>query len=76
MQIHGTDAIMTTPPRRGRPPTGRKETLQVSIEPEDMQVIDDAGATLGQTRSEIGRALIKGEMTWAEVVKAAKKGRR
>ena len=73
MQIHET--IM--PPRRGRPPTGiRKEVVQVPLDPDDAELLDKAASAMGRTKAELGRALFKGEVTWDEVTKAARKGKR
>ncbi len=69
---------MATPPRgRGRPPTGqRKEVVGVPMAPDDIEILDAGSAALGKGKAEVMRALVKGEMTWAELVKAAKKGKR
>lgn len=78
MQMHHESPAMTQPPpRRGRPPTGvRKERLQVPLEPADYTTIIVAAGVRGETQAELGRALIKGEVTWAEVERAARKGRK
>jgi hypothetical protein len=79
MQIHESDADMAEPPRRprGRPSTGvRKARVQALLDVEDVETIEAAAATLDKSVAELGRVLIKGEMAWADVVKAAKKGRR
>lgn len=77
MQMHHQEAYEMSQPRRGRPPTGiRKERLQVMLEPADYETVVAAAAVLGETQAEIGRQLVKGELTWAEVVRVARKGRR
>ena len=61
----------------GRPPTGiRKEVLQAPLDPDDADLLDKAAAELGRTKADLGRALIKGEMGWGDISKAAKKGKR
>jgi hypothetical protein len=76
MQMH-QEGIDMSQPRRGRPPTGmRKERLQIMLDPDDYQAVVDATATLGETQAEIGRKLVKGEIAWADVVRAAKKARK
>jgi hypothetical protein len=73
MQIHE----YAMPPRRGRPPTGtRKEVVQVPLDPDDAETLDGAAEALGRSRADVARALIKGEMTWVDVAKAARKGKR
>ena len=73
MQIHEN----AMPSRRGRPPTGsRKEVVQVPLDPGDAKMLDDAAEALGRSKADVARALIKGEMTWLDVAKASKKGRR
>lgn len=69
---------MANPPRgRGRPPTGqRKEVVGVPLAPDDVETLEAGAAALGIAKAEAARALMKGEMTWAELAKAAKKGRR
>jgi hypothetical protein len=63
--------------RRGRPPTGvRKAVVQVPLDPDDAQMLDDAAEVMGRARADVGRALIKGEMAWADVVKASRKVRK
>ena len=65
------------PTLRGRPPTGnRKEVVQVPLDPDDAETLSTAAEALGRSRADVARALIKGEMTWADVAKASKKGRR
>lgn len=60
--------------RRGRPPTGiRKAVVQVPLDPSDVETLDAAAEVLGKAKAEVGRALMKGEMTWADVVKVARK---
>jgi len=64
-------------PRRGRPPTGiRKARVQALLDAEDVETIEAAALVLEKSVAELGRELIKGEMVWADVVKAAKKARR
>jgi hypothetical protein len=76
MQMHGPD-MTDTPPRRGRPPTGiRKTRVQVMLDPGDAEALEAAAVASGKPIAEIGRALIKGEMTWGDVTKAARKGAR
>ena len=73
MQIHEN----AMPSRRGRPPTGiRKEVVQVPLDPGDAKMLDDAAEALGRSKADVARALIKGEMSWAEVAKAARRGTR
>lgn len=73
MQIHEN----TMPPRRGRPPTGfRKEVVQVPLDPDDAETLDGAAEALGRSKADVARALIKGEMTWVDVAKVARKGKR
>jgi len=68
---------MSQQPRRGRPPTGiRKERLQIMLDPDDYQAVIDAATTLGETQAELGRQLVKGEVAWADVLKAAKKAKK
>ena len=69
---------MASPPRgRGRPPTRqRKEVVGVPLAPDDVETLEAGAAALGIAKAEAARALIKGEMAWAEIVKAARKGRR
>lgn len=68
---------MTETPRRGRPPTGtRKEVVQVPLEADDAAILDRAAQTLGRTKAELGRLLIKGELAWPQVAAAAKKARK
>ena len=65
------------PPRRGRPPTGnRKEVVQVPLDPEDADTLDAAAEALGRSKADVARALIKGETTWGEVAKTARRGKR
>lgn len=74
MQHHEIDM---TPARRGRPPTGiRKERVQVLLEVDDHATLVSAVEVMGGTQAELCRALIKGEVTWAEVERAAKKARK
>lgn len=71
------DIAVTDQPRRGRPPTGsRKERLQVPLDPEDYDLVVKAAQARGETHAELGRSLIKGEVTWAEIERAARKGRK
>jgi hypothetical protein len=73
MQIHEN----AMPSRRGRPPTGiRKEVVQVPLDPGDAETLGGAADALGRSKADVARALIKGEMSWADVAKAARKGRR
>jgi hypothetical protein len=73
MQMHET----TMQPRRGRPPTGiRKEVVQVPLDPEDAEILDKAATAMGRTKAELARALFKGEVTWDEVTKSARKAKR
>ena len=65
-----------TQSRRGRPPTGiRKERLQVMLDPDDHAAFVLAAEALGETQAELGRKLLKGEVEWAEVERAAKKAK-
>ena len=65
-----------TQPRRGRPPTGvRKERLQVMLEPDDYEALVLAADARGETQAELGRKLVKGELPWAEIERAAKKAK-
>jgi hypothetical protein len=64
-------------PRRGRPSTGnRKEVVQVPLDPEDAETLGDAAEALGRSKADVARALIKSEMMWVDVAKAARKGKR
>ena len=75
MQIHDASADMTTP-RRGRPPTGaRKAVLQVTLDEKTLDEIRDAAPVLGLSQAALGGALIKGEVSLADVQRAAKKGK-
>lgn len=64
--------------RRGRPPTGapRKTVIQVTVDPEDVEIIDAAASVLGYSRAGLGSALLKDEISWAEVTKAARKAKK
>lgn len=63
---------MTEPSRRGRPPlTARKEVRQVSLDAEDAAMFDAAAESLGVSLAALGGKLIKGEMSWADVMRAA-----
>lgn len=65
------------PTLRGRPPTGiRKEVVQVPLDPDDAETLNGAAEALGRSKADVARALIKGEMTWADVAKVARKGKR
>lgn len=64
-----------SPPRRGRPPSGRKERLQVMLDADDYAAIVAAAAARGETQADLGRKLVKGEVAWSDVERAAKKGR-
>ena len=50
--------------------------LQAPLDPDDADLLDKAAAELGRTKADLGRALIKGEMGWGDISKAAKKGKR
>lgn len=64
-------------PRRGRPPTGiRKERLQIMLDPDDHAVVVAAAEVRGETQADLGRKLVKGEATWAEIERAARKAKR
>ncbi len=66
-----------TPRGRGRPSTGqRKEVIGVPMAPDDAEILEAGAAALGRAKADVARALIKDEMAWADVVKAARKGRR
>lgn len=66
-----------TAPRRGRPPVGaRKEVRQITLNPDDAATFDAAAAVLDLSLAALGAKLIKGEMSWPEVERAAKKGRK
>lgn len=53
--------------RRGRPPTGRKTTIQVPFDPEDAEVIKAYADTTEQSYSDVVRALVKGEIRWKDL---------
>lgn len=73
MQLHEN----SMPTRRGRPPTGiRKEVVQVPLDPDDAATLESAAEALGRSKADVARALIKGEMTWVDVAKAARKAKR
>jgi hypothetical protein len=61
----------------GRPLIGaRKEVFQVALDQEDALIVSDAAKVLRKTRSELCRAVIKGEISWAEVTRAARKAKK
>jgi hypothetical protein len=66
---HHQEVCEMNQPRRGRPPTGiRKERLQVMLDPADHEALE--------TQAELGRKLVKGEASWADVERAARKARK
>jgi len=78
MQMHHQSASQDmTQPRRGRPPTGqRKERLQVMLDRVDYDVLVLAAEQRGEPQAELGRKLVKGEVAWAEIERAARKVRK
>lgn len=76
MQTQETETMSAV--RRGRPPTGapRKVVVQITLDQEDADALDAASPVLGYSKAGLGAALVKGEMTWADVVKAARKARK
>ncbi len=64
--------------RRGRPPTGapRKVVIQVTLSPEKAEALDKAAAALGYSRASLGAALIEGELSWRDVERVTKRGRK
>jgi hypothetical protein len=52
------DLAMTSPPRRGRPATGRKVVLQAAFEPEDVEAITEIAEAEGDAISAVLRDLV------------------
>jgi hypothetical protein len=74
---HHQEVCEMNQPRRGRPPTGiRKERLQVMLDPADHEALVLAAEARGETQAELGRKLVKGEASWADVERAARKARK
>lgn len=46
------------------------------LEPDDYEIVVAAAEALGEPQAEIGRKLVKGEIAWAEVARAARKLRK
>lgn len=46
------------------------------LHPDDYEALEAASLVMGKPMAEIGRLLMKGEIAWSDVAKAAKKGRR
>lgn len=76
MQTQETDQMSAS--RRGRPPTGapRKVVVQITLEPEDAEALDAAAPVLGYSKAGLGAALVRGEASWSDVIKAARKARK
>lgn len=53
--------------KRGRPKTGRKETLQIPMDKPDLDAIRAHAEATDQPVADVARRLMKGELRWSDL---------